>query len=67
MYLIDISINFWVPIGININGLFNLLTLGSGKPSNSHTIFGVGFPLALHFKETVGPGCIVCSINLYNS
>lgn len=45
----------------------NLPLLGSGNPSSDHDICGVGFPAALHFKETAGPGCNVCSIKLYNN
>lgn len=40
---------------------------GSGNPSSSQEICGVGLPAALHFRETDGPGCIVCSINLQTS
>jgi hypothetical protein len=41
--------------------------LGSGKPSSVHAICGVGLPAALHFRDTAGPGCRVCSIKLYSS
>lgn len=44
-----------------------ILTFGSGNPSTFHAICGVGLPVALHFSETDGPGCIVCSMNLYRS
>ena len=27
---------------------------------------GGGLPLAIHLRETDGPGCNVCSENLYN-
>lgn len=37
---------------------------GIGAPSNLHTIWGSGFPDATHFKETDGPGWIVCSSNV---
>lgn len=39
--------------------------LGKGNPSSVQDIWGVGFPDALHFKETAGPGCSVCSMKLY--
>lgn len=29
--------------------------------------WGVGLPVAMHFRETEGPGCMVCSMNLYTS
>jgi len=32
--------------------------------SNSQTISGDGFPVALHFKETAGPGWRISSRNL---
>ena len=32
---------------------------GKGNPFRVHLISGVGLPLALHFKETGGPGCKV--------
>lgn len=40
---------------------------GKLKPSKVHLIFGVGFPVALHLSEISGPGCKVCSINVYVS
>jgi hypothetical protein len=40
--------------------------LGSGKPSSVHEICGVGLPAALHFRDTAGPGCRVCSMKLYS-
>lgn len=46
---------------------YKLFTFGKGKPSKFQVICGVGFPVALHFRETDGPGCIVCSMNLYTS
>lgn len=39
---------------------------GNLKPSSDHAIDGVGFPDALHFNDTVGPGCSVCSMNVYS-
>lgn len=39
---------------------------GNLKPSNDQAIDGVGFPDALHLSETVGPGCSVCSMNVYS-
>jgi hypothetical protein len=39
--------------------------LGRGKPSSVHAICGVGLPAELHFRDTAGPGCRVCSIKLY--
>lgn len=39
---------------------------GSLKPSSDQAIDGVGFPDALHFNDTVGPGCSVCSMNVYS-
>jgi len=39
---------------------------GNLKPSSDQAIDGVGFPDALHFKDTVGPGCSVCSMNVYS-
>lgn len=44
----------------------NLPWLGSGNPSNVQDICGVGLPAALHFSDTAGPGCKVCSMKLYN-
>ena len=38
-----------------------------GNPSLRHSILGVGLPLAMHFSDTDGPGCIVCSENLKSS
>ena len=38
-----------------------------GNPSSNHCIEGGGLPLAIHLRETDGPGCNVCSENLYNS
>lgn len=40
---------------------------GRGNPSNDQVKCGVGFPVAIHLRDTGGPGCIVCSINLYTS
>lgn len=40
---------------------------GSGKPSCFQDMCGVGLPEAEHFRDTLGPGCIVCSMNLYCS
>jgi hypothetical protein len=40
--------------------------LGRGKPSSVHAICGVGLPAELHFRDTAGPGCRVCSIKLYS-
>ena len=37
-----------------------------GNPSSSHSTLGGGFPFAIHFRETDGPGWSVCSENLYN-
>lgn len=37
---------------------------GIGAPSNLHTICGSGLPDATHFKETDGPGWMVCSSNV---
>ena len=37
-----------------------------GNPSSNHSIVGGGFPLAIHFRETEGPGWSVCSENLYS-
>lgn len=45
----------------------NVLTWGRGKPSSVQIIWGVGLPLALHLSDTDGPGCIVCSMNLYSN
>lgn len=39
---------------------------GNLKPSSDQVIDGVGFPDALHFNDTVGPGCRVCSMNVYS-
>lgn len=39
---------------------------GNLKPSKDHAIEGVGFPDALHLSDTVGPGCSVCSMNVYS-
>lgn len=38
-----------------------------GNPSRRHWISGVGLPVALHFNDTDGPGCMVCSMNLYTN
>jgi hypothetical protein len=40
---------------------------GKGKPSRRHVIWGVGLPVAMHFSDTGGPGCMVWWINLYRS
>lgn len=40
---------------------------GKGNPSSFHVTSGVGLPVALHFKETAGPGCNVCSMKLYSN
>jgi hypothetical protein len=39
--------------------------LGRGNPSRVHAICGVGLPAELHFRDTAGPGCRVCSMKLY--
>ena len=44
-----------------------LSTCCKGNPSRRHSILGVGLPLAMHFSDTDGPGCIVCSENLKSS
>lgn len=41
--------------------------VGRGNPSKDHSTLGVGLPAALHFNETAGPGCKVCSMKLYNN
>jgi len=40
--------------------------LGSGNLSSVQEICGVGLPAALHFRDTAGPGCRVCSMKLYS-
>lgn len=40
---------------------------GRGNPSNVQEKCGVGLPIAIHLSDTEGPGCIVCSMNLYRS
>lgn len=51
-------------IHIYITAQSDTLTL---NPSNFHVIVGGGFPVATHFRETVGPGWSVCSENQYKS
>ena len=41
-----------------------LSDFGSGKPCRVQLTWGVGLPLALHLRETGGPGCRVWSMNL---
>ncbi len=40
---------------------------GTVNPSSLHLTLGGGFPLAMHRRDTDGPGCRVCSENLYRS
>lgn len=40
---------------------------GRGNPSRVQEKCGVGLPIAMHLSDTEGPGCIVCSMNLYRS
>lgn len=37
--------------------------VGMGKPSSSHVNCGGGWPIATHLRDTLGPGCNVCSEN----
>ena len=49
-----------------INSLVSYRSLRCmGNPSSSHSTVGGGFPFAIHLSETDGPGCSVCSENLY--
>lgn len=45
----------------------HLSLTGKGNPSRVHWICGVGWPAAIHLRDTSGPGCKVCSMNLYSS
>lgn len=45
----------------------HLSECGSGKPSSSQVICGVGFPAAEHLILTAAPGRSVCSINRYSN
>lgn len=49
------------------NYSFYLSFCGRGNPSSVQEKCGVGLPIAIHLSDTEGPGCIVCSMNLYRS
>ncbi len=45
----------------------DLSEFGSGIPSRLQLMLGVGVAWAEHLRDTPGPGCTVCSMNVYSS